>query len=316
MSSLTRALPDRFSFTVDEARERGVPYARLRRSDLIIPSRGVRLVSKEEPSLLNSVAPLTRLGTSDAASHSTSARLWGILIPFRLEEDELLHLTRSSGSNRARRPGVVGHRAPLLPRDVANMYGVSVTSPAWTWTDLAALLSLDELVAAGDSLLRRCDAPARRCELNLPDPLSSVEQIAEVVARRVGSRGIRLAREALPLLRSGVDSAKESILRMMILREGLPEPEVNQWILDERGRRVSRPDLMYREQKIAIEYEGEHHLLDADQWHRDINRDDRLRAMGWIVLRFSRKHLEPDAMRKSIARINVALESVRSSSGQ
>jgi hypothetical protein len=41
------------------------------------------------------------------------------------------------------------------------------------------------------------------------------------------------------------------------------------------------PDLQYRLQRIALEYEGEHHLLEPVQWNRDIERDDRLRAMGW-----------------------------------
>ncbi|WP_209066987.1 DUF559 domain-containing protein [Arthrobacter pigmenti] len=224
-------------------------------------------------------------------------------------------MTRWRGGNRARRPGVVGHRAPLLPRDVVEIYGIAVTTPARTWTDLAPSLSLEELVAAGDSLLRRQDAPRRRCDLNVPDPLSSIEELAEVIERRRGSRGIVLAREALPLLRSGVDSPQESRLRVLILDAGLPEPEVNQWILDPRGRRFSRPDLMYRELKIAIEYEGEHHLLDADQWHSDINRDDRLRALGWTVLKFSKKHLADGAVNASIGRIRTAIRSATASSG-
>jgi len=71
---------------------------------------------------------------------------------------------------------------------------------------------------------------------------------------------LRDGRAPLPLLRPGVDSAPESWLRLLIVDGGLPEPEVNQWIVDADGRRVSRPDLQYRAQRIALEYEGEHHL--------------------------------------------------------
>jgi hypothetical protein len=315
VKSASIPLPSPFSFTVEEALRGGLSYSRLRRADLTIPSRGVRLVNGSGSSLLDEVAPLTRLGCPDAASHSTAARLWGIILPFRLQEDNGLHLTRWKGSNRVRRPGVIGHRAPLTTRDVVEIYGVTVTSPAWTWTDLASALSLEELVAAGDSLLRRQDAPRRPCHLNVPDPLSSLAEITSAVERRGGSRGIRLAREALPLLRSGVDSGPESRLRLLIVQAGLTEPEINQWILDRDGRRVSRPDLMYRELRIAIEYEGEHHLVDADQWHRDINRDDRLRRMGWTVLRFTRKHLEPAFERAAIQRIRDAIESAPQSNG-
>ncbi|MCQ1950941.1 endonuclease domain-containing protein [Arthrobacter sp. zg-Y859] len=57
---------------------------------------------------------------------------------------------------------------------------------------------------------------------------------------------------------------------------------------------MAEHDLQYRRLRIALEYEGEHHLLDPDQWHRDIERDDRLRQLGWAVLRFSKKHLRPE----------------------
>lgn len=40
-----------------------------------------------------------------------------------------------------------------------------------------------------------------------------------------------------------------------------------------------------------MEYEGEHHLTDPVQWGRDIERDDRLRGLGWTVLRFSKFQL-------------------------
>ena len=174
-----------------------------------------------------------------------------------------------------KRRGVVGHRAPLLARDVRVLNGVNLTSPEWTFVDLARQLSPASLVAAGDYLLAR------------KNPLSSVDAIQEVIDRRPKVKGIRLAREVLPLLRSGVDSAQESRLRMKILDAGLPEPTITRDIFDEHGRYISTPDLQYEEYKIALEYEGDHHRSDPVQWGKDIERDDRLRAMGWIVLKFS-----------------------------
>ncbi|MFF1827797.1 hypothetical protein [Paenarthrobacter sp. NPDC058040] len=175
-----------------------------------------------------------------------------------------------------KRRGVVGHRAPLLARDVRVLNGVNLTSPEWTFVDLARHMGPASLVAAGDYLLAR------------ENPLSSVDAIQEVVDRRPKVKGIRLAREVLPLLRSGVDSAQESRLRIKILDAGLPEPVITQAIFDEYGRYISTPDLQYEEYKIALEYEGDHHRSDPVQWGKDIERDDRLRAMGWIVLKFSK----------------------------
>ena len=82
---------------------------------------------------------------------------------------------------------------------------------------------------------------------------------------------------------------------------------MNRWILDASGRPLSRPDLQYRLQRIALEYEGEHHLLQPGQWNRDIERDDRLRAIGWTVLRFTKIHLLPANVPASMAKIRNAL---------
>lgn len=125
---------------------------------------------------------------------------------------------------------------------------------------------------------------------------------------RSGARGTAAARSALPLLRHGVDSAPECLLRLLIVGAGLPEPDVNRWIVDRDGRRISRPDLHYRERRIAMEYEGEHHLTDPRQWSRDIERDERLRALGWTVLRFTKAHLGVGG-EEALARIRRALDS-------
>jgi hypothetical protein len=304
------------SFTLDRAREHGVPYGRLRRRDTVAPSRSLRLLRSAEPTLLDRVVPLTELSTQTAASHVTAAQLWGIFLPAVADADGRIHLTRPPDDNRPRRPGVRGHRASLAEHDVVRMFGAAVTSPARTWVDLAETLRLEDLVAAGDSLLRRFDAPWRSAELSAPDPLSNAEAIAEVISRRAGCRGVRRAREALPLLRAGADSAPESKLRLAIIQAGLPEPEVNRWILDASGRMVSRPDLQYPGLRIALEYEGAHHLLDPVQWNRDIDRDDRLRAMGWTVLRFSKEHLRPERLPLTIAKIRRAIAAAERSSGQ
>lgn len=297
----------RTCFTIDDARSLGIGSARLRRADLGSSSRSLRHPNTEDILQEDLAASLTSLSAHTAASHETAALLWGILLPSRQQRRDTVHLTRPLGAAAPRRTGVVGHRARLTRDDVVTMYGVTVTSPAWTWTDLAETLALHELVAAGDSLLRRSDAPSRRAPLDLADPLYRPDELADVVARRAGARGIRRAREALALVRSGVDSAPESRLRMLILDAGLPEPVVNCWIVGADGRRVSRPDLQYPQYRIALEYEGEHHLLDAAQWSRDIERDERLRALGWTVLRFSSAHLRPGNVAAAMERTGRAL---------
>ncbi|WP_347110211.1 hypothetical protein AAHB33_05735 [Paenarthrobacter sp. S56] len=270
---------DHRGFLVDDAYASGVPRWRLQTSGYVTPSRGLRLAKGNEPDLELLARLHTAVTSRCAVSHFTAALLWSMPLPLHLEEEGLsglIHVTRRHEAGRMKRRGVVGHRAPLLARDVRTLNGVNLTSPEWTFVDLALHMGRASLVAAGDYLLAR------------ENPLSSVEAMREVIERRPKVKGIRMAREVLPLLRSGVDSPQESRLRMKILDAGLPEPAITKAIFDEYGRYISTPDLQYEEYKIALEYEGDHHRRDPVQWGKDIERDDRLRAMGWIVLKFSK----------------------------
>ncbi|WP_458107174.1 endonuclease domain-containing protein [Arthrobacter sp. R3-55] len=265
-------------FLVADAYAAGVPRWRLQVSELETPSRGIRIARANERDLELLGRLYTAVTPRCAVSHVTAALLWSMPLPLYLEEEGAsgqIHVTRRQEIGRVKRRGVAGHRAPLLARDVRVLNGVQLTSPEWTWVDLSRHMGRSSLVAAGDFLLAR------------ENPLSSMEAIQEVIDRRPKVKGIRMAREILPLLRVGVDSPQESRLRLKIVDAGLPEPAVTQPVFDEHGRYISTPDLQYKEYKIAMEYEGDHHRSDPVQWGKDIERDDRLRAMGWIVLKFS-----------------------------
>lgn len=280
MRNLTPLPPevDPQGFLVADAYAAGVPRWRLQTKELVTPSRGIRISRAWEHDLELLGRLHTAVTPRSAVSHVTAALLWSMPLPIYLEEEGkggLIHVTRRQETGRVKRRGVIGHRAPLLARDVRVLNGVQLTSPEWTWVDLARHMGRSSLVAAGDSLLAR------------NNPLSSIEAIQEVIDRRPKVKGIRMAREILPLLREGVDSPQESRLRLKIVDAGLPEPSVTEPIFDDQGRYISTPDLQYKGYKIALEYEGDHHRSDPVQWGKDIERDDRLRAMGWIVLRFS-----------------------------
>jgi hypothetical protein len=75
----------------------------------------------------------------------------------------------------------------------------------------------------------------------------------------------------------------ETRLRLLIVLSGLPEPAIGHVVLDSDGGWLAKPDLSYPELKIAIEYDGHHHLKDARQWQRDIRRRENLERAGWRV---------------------------------
>jgi very-short-patch-repair endonuclease len=73
----------------------------------------------------------------------------------------------------------------------------------------------------------------------------------------------------------------ETKLRLLLVLAGLPEPEVNVKVRWPDGRVRYRFDLCYRDLKLVVEYDGQHHRADLDQWDHDIVRRDWMDGEGW-----------------------------------
>ncbi|MFI5691886.1 hypothetical protein ACIA58_08605 [Kribbella sp. NPDC051586] len=198
-------------------------------------------------------------------SHQTALSLWSA----NDRADDVVHLTveRDPHVSLPRVNGLRVHEVQNLEQVLRD--GLPVTPPERTFLDLAPYCDLVDLVAAGDSLVRRTEVKP--------------EHLVELTAATIGVRGIRLAREAAALVRSGVDSPMESRLRLLLVLNGLPEPRVGQVVSDSGGGWLAQPDLSYPELKFAIEYDGQHHLGDARQWRQDIRRRENLERAGWLV---------------------------------
>ena len=136
-------------------------------------------------------------------------------------------------------------------------------------------------------------------------PLCTLGDLQRVIDRHKGKRGLRKAKVAIQLIRIGSDSPQESLLRLAIVRAGLPEPALNVPLDVEDFGRSLQPDLSYRKYKIGIEYEGETHGNEA-QVVRDISRSERYEALGWTEVRISKRHMVNDA-KAAIAKVLGAL---------
>ena len=247
------------------------------------------------------VRPFIEINQLCAASHVTAARLHSLPQRRRDETLDVYHIIRPAGAAHLDRPHVIVHRMKLYEDEVTTIDGVPVTTPTRTWLDMAELLSVDELVAMGDSCVR-----VPRMEFEGRDtPLCSIRDLQGVVDRHRGKRGLLKAKEALKLIRVGSDSPQETMLRLAIVRAGLPEPELNVPIITGDGVRHHEPDLSYRKYKIGIEYEGEHHGEES-QIARDIARSERYTALGWTEVRISKRHMLNDA-KPAAAKVLVAL---------
>lgn len=87
---------------------------------------------------------------------------------------------------------------------------------------------------------------------------------------------------ALADMRVGADSVPETLLRLCLLAYGFPEPDL-QIVLKPSDAFSFSADMGYRSMKIAVQYDGEHHLTDR-QHQRDARRDAAFRAAGWVVI--------------------------------
>jgi hypothetical protein len=144
-----------------------------------------------------------------------------------------------------------------------------VTSPVATFLDLAAHLDDTEVLAVGDAIVRR--------------GLATVEALVEAAETSRQRRGSARARRVAALVRAGVDSPMESLLRYVLGTAGLPEPTINANAYDSHGGWIARPDLSYPAKRMAIEYDGRHHFDDRRQWANDIARRHNLEDEGWVV---------------------------------
>lgn len=300
-----RLLPEELRgrpFTIATAAEAGVSPRRLRHRSLKRLGRGIRaeLPTAELP-LGARVRPFIEVNERCAASHLTAAELLALPRRLRKESTEMHHIIRPEGAAHLDRPHVIVHRMKLYEDEVTTVDGIPVTTPERTWLDMAELLSVDELVAMGDSCVR-----VPRPEFEGRDmPLCTIADLQRMIDRHKGKRGLRKAKEAIKLIRVGSDSPQETLLRLAVVRAGMPEPELNVPIIGTDGSRHHQPDLSYRKYRIGIEYEGAGHGEDV-QIVRDIARSERYAALGWTEVRISKRHMFNEA-KPAIAKIRAAL---------
>ncbi|QUR69099.1 hypothetical protein [Mycobacterium spongiae] len=113
--------------------------------------------------------------------------------------------------NRNRLPGLRVWSDRRSPDEVQVVEGVAVTTPARTALDLACWYPTLTAVPAVDALARACEL--KTCEVKF------------LVQRCRGRRGVKRARESVELVDAGAQSPKESWLRVILVRAGLPRPQ-------------------------------------------------------------------------------------------
>jgi hypothetical protein len=162
----------------------------------------------------------TLVGHSAAAMHATQ---W-------LPDDAPAELAR------VRQPapdGIVIHSGAIAADEVCLRASIYCTTPARTAYDIGRRVPGDTAIIRIDALLN-----ATRC---------TVADIEQVAGRYPGARGIRRLRAVLDLVDGGAESPKETELRLLLVRDGLPRPVTQISV----GRR--RIDMGWPEWKVGVE---------------------------------------------------------------
>lgn len=164
-------------------------------------------------------------------------------------------------------PGIVVRSWTLAPGDICQVGGMRVTTPARTAFDIGRHHL--QPVPVIDALMQATGVRA-----------ADVLRLAD--AHR-GARGVAKLRAALDLVDGGAESPRESLLRLLLVRGGLPPPETQ---IKFRDLHI-RVDMGWREWQVAVEYDGVQHWTDRRQRSWDIERIALLETAGWTVVRVS-----------------------------
>lgn len=212
----------------------------------------------------------TLLGHSAAAMHGTQ---W-------LPDDAPAELAHS---RRTLTRGIVIYSDALADDEVCLRASIDCSTPARTAYDIGRRVLGDAAIIRIDALLN-----ATRC---------TVAEVERIAARYPGARGIRRLRTALDLADGGAESPKETELRLLLVRDGLPRP-TTQILVMKQGHKPRRVDMGWPQWKIGFDYDGEQHFANPDDYADDIERLEFLAAQGWIIVRVSARqlHRQPQAV--------------------
>ena len=188
-------------------------------------------------------------------------------------------------SSNTRTPaGIRCRNMSLLGGEVCAIRGIRATTAERTAFDLARFGGLDLAVQRVDALLNATGVkPA---------------DIGLLAERHPHHPGLRQLETVLGLVDGGAESPRETTLRLMLVRTDIASPTTQFTVHDERGQFVARLDMAWPELKIAVEYDGEQHRTDRQQYVRDVRRLEALAELGWIVIRVMKEGRPADILRR------------------
>ncbi|MGH3523638.1 MAG: DUF559 domain-containing protein [Mycobacterium sp.] len=191
--------------------------------------------------------------------------------------------------------GVRTYDIRLRPDEFGVVADMPVTTPERTAFDIGRRGAIGTAVAHLDALVQATGV--------------KVAEVADLADRHRGARGLRQLEAALEFVDAGAQSPKETWLRLLLIRDGLPRPSTQIPVVSPDDGQMYYLDMGWEELMVAVEYDGEQHRLDRWQYMKDVRRREALDRLGWIVIRVIAGNRPADIVR----RVRIARDSRRSS---
>jgi Transcriptional regulator, AbiEi antitoxin/Protein of unknown function (DUF559) len=217
-------------------------------------------------------------GAGAALSHGSAAELWGIR---RAGDRDRIDITLPRAT---RSPGTIRrHEVPLGADEVTKRHRIPVTSLVRTLLDIAVGSSQEGLEGA-----------IREAEYRHQFRIENLEALLQ---RHPGRRGAANIKACLQRLGRGprgrTRSGFEVRFAALLARTDLPMPTLNT-VLDLDGFKIEA-DCLWRKHRLIVELDGGESHRTRAAFETDRERDRRLQATGWRVVRVTWRQLNAPA---------------------
>jgi REase_MTES_1575 len=222
------------------------------------------------------MAAVLACGPGAALSHRSVADLHGV----RRDASTKIDVTVPGTSHR-RHQGVRLHRSlTLTPDDVTIVNGIPCATVARMFIDIAEVLPQRALERALD-----------QAEILELFDLWAIQEQLERNAARLGAKRLRATLdEHIPGSTPTWNDFEERFLALA-RSAGLPDPEVNAWIVVPDGEPAMRVDFVWRAGRLAVETDGRATHGTRQAFERDRRRDQRLTVARWRPVRVTWRQL-------------------------
>lgn len=183
--------------------------------------------------------------------------------------DDRVHLARTDG-RRGRSGKVVHVHPPVLPRWVGEVDGIPAVLPALACLQVGAAFGIVPGLVSADSALRLGATDRAGLEAARPYLVGPRSPRADVVVEH--ATGLS-------------DSGGEARCRWLMHTLGLPAPELQVPVYDDAGELVGIVDFLFGEQWTVVEFDGALKYGGPADVVAEKRREDRLRELGYEVVR-------------------------------